>query len=223
MMTQEQLQFRFNEFSHLLKELDKPACIDWAKAILDQQQMSLVELYSQILVPSLNRIASNNIHQEIPIWEEHVKSGIIRCIIEIAYPYLLEQIAQTQVSPHLHKAVILCLEEEYHELGARIAADYLTLLDFEVIFVGANTPKSEIYSAISQLHPKLLVISVTNYFHLVKLQTFIEEIRVKGPHMPLIAVGGYAIDHTPQAHQLINPDFFVNSFEDFQKIKEAIL
>lgn len=217
------LQQAYKTFTHALDQLDRTACLMWAKQILEQGDIPLIQLYEHILAPSLNLIASNEIEQQIPIWEEHIRSGIVRSVIELASPYVLFELAKSGVEPLSQQALVLCLEEEYHELGARIAADYLILLGFRVHFIGANTPKSEIFNALQLLSPKLLVISVTNYYHLTTLQHLILEIKADTSLSPYIAVGGYAVENTPHIHDIIHPDFFVCSFQDYIKLKEAIL
>lgn len=213
----------YDQLITALDQLDRAACIDWAQRILSQQSISLLALYDHILVPSLNRIASNQSAQEIPIWEEHVKSAIVRSIIELASPYVYAAVPSLSVSQEAPTAIVLCLEEEYHELGARIAADYMILCGFKVHFIGANTPKKEIFAALNTLSPALLVISVTNYYHLVKLQHLIDEIKADPSIRTRIAVGGYAVDNTPNVHSHIQPDYFVKSYSDFLSLKEAIL
>lgn len=222
MANTDKLTHAYHQFISVFDQLDRAGCIAWAQKALMEQELSLLELYDRILVPSLNRIASNEVKQEIPIWEEHAKSAIVRSIIEMASPYVYQASRNEVPDDERLQAVILCLEEEYHELGARIAADYLILNGFTIQFIGANTPKREIFSALKTVTPALLVISVTNYYHLIHLQHLIEEIRADKTISVKIAVGGYAVDHTPDVAKHIQPDFFVKCFEDFAAIKEAM-
>lgn len=202
-------------FQAALERHDKRTCVSLIKEALESAPTELPALYEGILVKSLYDIAHNNKKQEIPIWEEHVQSGIIRTIIEMAYPYILNSEKTNQ------SALVFCQEEEYHELGARMTADYLTLLGFEVTFIGANTPEKEALSAIEKIAPKVICISVTNYYHLSKLEDLIKKIRLLSKAK--IVVGGYAIYNTPKAQEMIHPDYFASTFEDLKQIKEAIL
>ncbi len=223
MTNSDSIQHAYETLVHSLDQLDRTACILWAKQVLEKGEPPLIDLYEKVLTPCLSHIASNEVEQDIPIWEEHIRSGIVRSIIELAAPYVLFALAQSGVKPLNHQAIVLCLKEEYHELGARMAVDYLTLLGFRAHFIGANTPKTEIIDVLQLLNPKLLVISVSNYYHLITLQHLIIEIKADSSLSPYIAVGGYAIDHTPNIHNIIHADFFVYSFEDYLKLKEAIL
>jgi methanogenic corrinoid protein MtbC1 len=214
----------FQSFLSALTQSDKASCVKLIQTALIGKKISIIDLYSNLLIPSLNSVANNEKIQEINIWEEHIRSGIVRTIVEMAYPFVLAESAYKSDSLGLNiKALVFCLEEEYHEIGARINADYMTLLGFDVYFIGANTPKKEILSAIETLKPRVVSISVSNYYHLPKLNALIEEIQTKILEKPIILVGGYAVDHTPKAHEVIHPDFFIHNFEDIKRITEDLL
>lgn len=215
----EQLKLKFHE---ALKKLDKPMAIQLITEALESKDITIIDLYTEILTPSLGAISSNNLKQQISIWEEHIQSGIVRTALEICYPQVLQQ--KTQMESITLSALVFCLEEEYHELGARMTTDFLTLLGFKVHFIGANTPKKEALDAISRLNPDLICISVTNYFHLTRLKDLIALIRTTlNVNQSKIVIGGYAIDHTPQAKDEIDADYFAYSFNDLKVIKEALL
>jgi len=213
-------QLRSN-FFNALKNQDKIHCVNLVTEALNKGFISIPELYEGILAPSLANIASNDKEQEISIWEEHVQSGIVRTIVELCFPYIIKsQVTDLASRP---KAMVFCQEEEYHELGARMSADYLTLLGFDALFIGANTPKEEVYNALKHIKPVLVSISVTSFYHLSKLEDMIATLRgfVSSGEVDAfsLVVGGYAIDHTPNAKSRIKADFFAKSFEDLQHIK----
>lgn len=214
----------YSTFKFNLNNYNKALCVNQILDLLNSNSISIVDLYSKILTPSLNSISSDENTQTISIWEEHLQSEIVRTIVELSYPYIIKSSNISSKSP---VAIVCCLYEEYHELGARMTTDFLTLLGFNAYFIGANTPKSEIFKTIETLNPTLISISVTNYFHLSKLQDFILELKDNSDSNNTkpcyTVVGGYAIDHTPNAKLNISADFFASSYEDLAKIKEVIL
>jgi len=185
---------------------------------LNSQTIPLQALYLEYFVPAMSGIASNEKEQTLSIWREHIQSSIVRTLLEMCYETVME-------TPQTHlKALIFCLSEEYHELGARMTADFLCLNGIQTHFIGANTPPSEAISAIEALKPDLVCISVTNYYHLSKLQHFLKEIEpLKIRQTFKIAVGGYAIDHTASAKERLAVDFTISSVSDLVSIKEALL
>jgi MerR family transcriptional regulator, light-induced transcriptional regulator len=209
----------FEVFSHALNTFQREEALTIALEALETKNVDIPTLYELILAPSLNQVASNEVNQEIPIWVEHVKSNIIRTVIENAYAFVLKDRVDIQ-----KKAIVLCLEEEYHELGARMSADYLTLLGFDALFIGANTPKKEVISAIETLKPDVVCISVTNYFHLTRLQSLIEQL----PHGTIypsfkLVIGGYAVHHSSNVKELVKADYYIKDFQDLKRMQEDFL
>lgn len=224
-----QLEKYKRNFMSALSQMDKKTCIQLWTELLASAQYDIPSLYEGVLVPSLNEIAQHDQPQRIPVWEEHLRSGIVRTALELTYPYVLNQIqSQSQQVPTNAvqsplKALVLCMEEEYHEMGARMVSDYLQLLDFEVFFIGANTPNKDVVGAVKEIVPQLVVISITNFYHLFKLQALISDIKAAIRKSPIIVLGGYAIDHTPEVRSLVSPDYFARVFQDFVRIKEELL
>lgn len=235
----ENIQNIKEQFNNLLSMKNKSACVGLVKQVMDHKTLTIPQLYEEVLAPSLSSIAGNNIEQQMNIWEEHVQSSIVRTIVEMCYPYVLEVSMEeredqakdslTTGSGEVIKpiAIVLCPEEEYHELGARMTTDFLTLLGFDAFFIGANTPKEEVYKAVEALRPRIICISVTNFYHLFKAEAMIVELRKKGSALDMrnvsIVVGGYAVEHTSNTKQSLHADYFVRSYADLKKIKEAIV
>ncbi len=217
-------------FSQALISHDKEKAIKLINDALKNRTHDVKSLYETILAPSLNQISSNQLEQVLPIWEEHLSSSIVRSALEITYPYVLAERdaghSTEEAQSARQKAIIFCLEEEYHELGARMITDFLTILDFDAYYIGANTPKREILKAIAYFEPALVCISVTNFYHLTKLHSLIEQLKTQDiqsyPPFTLI-VGGYAIQHSSNVEPLVKADYYANTFDDLRKIKEAIL
>lgn len=209
----------YSEFLKALQNYDRAKAIEVAQLALQNNQISIPDLYEKVLAPSLNQVASNTREQEIAIWEEHLYSGIVRSVVESVFPY-----TQALWKPIGKKAIVLCLEEEYHELGARMTLDYLTLLGFDGYFIGANTPKNEALSAINHFKPDLVCISVTNYFHLTRLHGFIDALKRSNTEKSFkLLVGGYAIHHSSNVKDSLKADYYASTYKDLETVKEDIL
>lgn len=217
-------------FTHALNCHDREKAIKLVTEALEKSSMDVRTLYETILAPSLNRISNNQIEQDSPIWEEHLSTSIVRSVMEMSYPFVLAErnagITRSDENSVRQKAIVFCLEEEYHELGARMITDFLVILDFDAYFIGANTPKREILRAIDYFKPSLVCISVTNFYHLTKLHSLIEQLKKHELQSIIpftLIVGGYAIQHSSNIDALVKADYYANTFEDLQKIKEEIL
>lgn len=207
----------YTNFYKALNAYDKKSCLHLAMDAL-HTGISLSDLYENVLEKSLYDIATNTQDQKIGVWQEHVQSGIVRMVIENCYTYIQDHKAPSNGL----RVLIFCPKEEYHDLGARMTADFMTLLGYDTCFIGPNTPQVEVVHAIEILKPHWLVISVTNFFHLSKIQDFVVHLKSleTRPHMKIM-VGGYAIQYTPEAKEKIQADAFPYTFQDLKKIKEA--
>ncbi|MCK7485917.1 MAG: cobalamin-dependent protein [Bacillus subtilis] len=174
---------RFVDF--LLRE-DKAGAIQYAIELLENKAIAVADLYEMILAPALNRFHCPE-NDSTCIWREHVRTSIVRSVIEVCYPYVLKaKEAPGFVAVH-QTALVVCPPEEYREIGARMAADFFELAGFDVVYVGANTPNRDILSAVEHVRPRVVAVSVTNYYNLIKAHAFIEAIadRTSGhPHRP---------------------------------------
>ncbi|MFT5873732.1 MAG: methanogenic corrinoid protein MtbC1 [Clostridium sp.] len=167
----------YNKFISLLELEEKENAVNLILSLLEEEKIDIVTLYTNILAPSLNNIKSDSEEGGGCIWKEHVRSSIVRTIIECCYPYVIKEKNHIYKKTNYGKVIVICPSEEYHEIGARMIEDFFTLCGYETIFVGSNTPKNEFLKIIDCINPKYLVISVTNYYNLVAVKGTIEKIR----------------------------------------------
>ena len=218
----------YQNFKTALMQHDRGLAVQIAIEALDSGALDIRSLYEDVLAPSLNQIASNSHEQEVPIWEEHVQSNIVRTVLENAFPYVIKERNQSKYTHSAStppvKALIFCVEEEYHEIGARMTTDFLTILGFDALFIGANTPTAEIVRAIQFYQPSLIGCSLTNYYHLTKLHKLIDRLKTELPSQRFkVLVGGYAVFHTSNVKDLIHADYYAHSFKDLLPIREDLL
>lgn len=126
------------DFVEILKSEDRGRALAFIMGLLERKEMDFIEIYEDILTPSLNEMISSG-NEEIDIWNEHIRTSIIKTIVENIYPYVMEKRGD------LHRidkkfVAVFCPAEEYHTLGARMTTDIFTYMGFSAIFVGGNTP-----------------------------------------------------------------------------------
>lgn len=204
----------FKEFEALFEEEDKENAVKYILKKLKAGEVDVIRLYSDILTPMLNNMKCKLEDQRICIWKEHVKTAIVRTIVECAYPYVMDKRDALNL-PKKGVAVVLCPPDEYHDLGARMVADFFTIIGYEAIFVGSSTPYKDFYNAIHVIRPEVVAISVSNYYNLVAAKRMIEEIK-KALDYPLkIVVGGYAF-HDDEANKVktVGADYYARTYED---------
>jgi methanogenic corrinoid protein MtbC1 len=212
----------YSQFIDCLREEDKERAVSLVLEKLGSGELDIVTLYSGIITPAQNEWSCP---QEDPlcIWREHVRTAIIRTIMECSYPYIIKESKKYRIS-HGEKVLICCPPDEYHEIGARMASDFFTLLGYSVTFVGANTPQNEIVDALESLKPKIIGVSVTNFYNLVNARKIVETLKKTRNEKSLdfkIVVGGNAFRLNPAAHQEMGADAILQTFDDIKKFAQG--
>lgn len=209
----------YDMFLNYFEQGNKEKSVFYALSLLSEKKMDIITLYEEILRPALNHVFESDA-KEIRIWREHLRTGIIRTIVEGAYPYVLEKKKQLGFDENL-SAVILCPQEEYHDLGARMAADFFTICGVETIFVGANTPCDDCLNALFFAQPNFVAISISNYYNLINAEHLIDKIHKSVDYPVTILVGGSALEHNTDIEKRLGADARIETFLDVKKIVEA--
>lgn len=165
----------YNEFMKTIETENRNALLNFILPKLKNNEIDIITLYTEILAPSLNSMVQNKTDKAF-IWREHVRSSIIRTIIENCYPYVIKERDESYKLNINKKIAVVCPSEEYHEIGARMITDFFTLLGYNATFVGSNTPKEEFLEALQNIKLDYIAISVSNPYSLIAARKAIEKI-----------------------------------------------
>lgn len=209
----------YNKLFEALKDADKEASLNICIKALEKKEIGVVELYENILAPILNNIVDEYKEDEMLIWKEHVRSGIVRTIIENCFPYVIE--TRRRLNNNIDKSVIvLCPKFEDHEIGARMVTDFFTIAGYNAIFIGGNTPEDTIIEAIEDIRPKYISIGISNYYNLIETKKTIEFIKRESPYSMKFLLGGYAFNNNN--YKDIGGDLILKTYGDISKLEEVI-
>jgi len=200
-----------------LQRFEKDKAIGYCMQLLEQGKVTIAELYEEILAPALNRITILRADEDTLIWQEHAMTAIVRSIIECARPYVNKEKAAGK-SGSGGRVLLVCPEDEYHELGIRMGQDFFTIANYEAVFIGGNTPKENIVSAVQMVNPAIVDIGGSNFLNLVTLKKIILELREKIDPQIKIAVSGSAFKRTGKTAADFGADIIINSFSDIQAL-----
>lgn len=206
----------YNEVLLALQQENKAQAVTLCLQALEAGKLTVIELYEQVLTPALNNIVKEYRTDEELIWREHVRSGIIRTIIELAYPFILNERLERPLKNE--KVMVMCPEYEDHELGARMVSDYFSLAGYDATFIGARTPIHTVLKAISFVEPKYVCISVTNVYNLVAVKRTIEAIKEYGAKNMQIILGGRAFLANPEAYKWVGADHLLTDYASIQNL-----
>ncbi|RKG97112.1 cobalamin-binding protein [Corallococcus sp. CA053C] len=140
----------------------------------------------------------------ISVAQEHMATAISQYVLAHLYRHLPRDPSNGKV------VMMACVEGELHEVGARMASDFLEMAGFDVRFIGANVPADHLARLVRESPPDLLALSVTMPFHLPQLRDAVSKVRQVAPNLS-IAVGGLAFDWGPVLHEELDVSFFGKS------------
>ncbi len=211
----------FDEFNTLLSSEDKEACVRWALSKINNQEIDLLSLYTEILTPAMKLLVPDEINIGVSIWNEHVKTLIVRTIVESCYLTVCDERTRRCGEVLEDKVLVITPPDEYHEMGPRMAADFFIIAGFNVQYIGANTPNDALKAALLEMQPKYVAIGISNYYHLFSLPKMIDMIRsLSKPDMKII-IGGNAVQSDPELYTKVGADMQLNTFEEICQLREG--
>jgi methanogenic corrinoid protein MtbC1 len=202
----------------LIKNNEKTKAVKLALSMLDEQKITIVDLYQTFLMPALNEIECAEEDTKC-IWQEHIRTNIVRTIIESAYVYIVQYLKVHKVKPLNKKVLVVCPTDEYHEIGARMATDFFMMNGYDVTYIGANSPLEVIVSAVEVEQPNILAVSVTNIYHLSATKHMIDVIKESSPTVKIYG-GGQAFS-SPLTKEAVSPDEVLWTFDDFVQVAKG--
>ncbi len=213
------------DYYDALRRLDKPDCVGLVVAALQQGAIRIEDLYQDVLSAALNELSDLEDNTPESIWKEHVRSEITRTVIENCYPIIAQQASARRAADggkSQGKVLIVLPAEEYHELGARMGADFFELCGFDVQFVGSNTPQDSILQGLSQFHPDYVDLHVVNFYNLFKAKGLIAQIRRQAPGVKILA-SGYAFTSEKEQTASFGQVCLIETFQDVASLRETPL
>ena len=199
-----------------LKEEKKDLCIELSLESIEKNIYTIPELYENVLKTGLYSI--DYCSGDDCIWKEHIKTSIVRSVIECLYPYIIK--LKKSAKPVNKKVVLACPEKEYHEIGLRMVDDFFSILGYQSIFIGANTPKIQVLNAVTRTKADYLDVSVTDYYLLFEAQKMIQLVRDVDKDIKVI-VGGNAFKENMDSLKSIGGDTYIETFEDLIRLRDG--
>lgn len=161
--------------------------------------------YLEVLQPAMYEIGRRWQTGEISVAQEHLATAIAGRVMASFYVRFLNR------RPTKGSAVITASPNEFHELGARMIADFLELDGWDTAFLGADTPTDELIRLLRARPHDLLGVSVTMPFNLDKVAELVRKVRAVPELSTLkIMVGGNAFHMAEDIQNTLQVDGYAN-------------
>lgn len=188
------------EFLLLLLNGDCQNCLKRA----DQSVSTSGELkhfYLNVIWPVMYKIGELWESAQISVAEEHLATAIVGRIMAACYT----RFARFEITRG--KAVVSAGPNEFHEIGARMVADFLEMDGWDVTYLGANTPVGEIHEILKSIKPFMLALSVATVFNIDNAGQVVLMIRKHQETRNIkVMIGGLAFNGVPPLWQDIGAD-----------------
>ncbi|MBN2681916.1 MAG: cobalamin-dependent protein [Bacteroidales bacterium] len=172
-----------NYFNSLIKG-DKNKCLEIFTEIINNN-VPIQNIYTDLFQQSLYQVGEYWEMNKISVATEHMATAITESLMIRLHP----QIFSTEKTGK--KAVIACVANEHHQVGAKMVADIFEINGWDGYFVGANTPINELIRFLENKNPDLIGLSLSVYFNMPELKSALIKIRQHFPSLPVM-VGGQA-------------------------------
>jgi MerR family transcriptional regulator, light-induced transcriptional regulator len=177
-------QETYNQYFNSLVSGNKRGCAAVLETLV-KENTPVEMIYTQLFQRSLYQIGEYWEMNKISVATEHMATAITENLMISMQP----QLFSTERTGK--KAVIACVANEHHQVGAKMVADIFELNGWDGYFIGANTPVDELIRFVSEKKPDVLGLSLSIFYNLPTLKSNIALIRQRLPNLPII-VGGQA-------------------------------
>lgn len=151
-----------------------------------QDNESVIQVYEQVFQPALYRVGELWEHNQISVAAEHMATAISEGVMNELYSGIISpnRIGKT--------ALIASVENELHQVGAKMVSDIFEMHGWDTIFLGANTPIDELLRTVREHPAHLIGLSLSVYFHLPEMERMIDRFHEECPDIPIV-IGGQGL------------------------------
>lgn len=126
----------------------------------------------------------------ISVAEEHYCTAATQQVMAQLQPWIFAPTRRAGL-----RVVVAAVEDELHEIGARMVADFFEMAGWDACYLGASVPLAALASTIAARRPDLVAISATMTRHLAGASEIVRRLRARPAIAEIpILVGGYPFD-----------------------------
>lgn len=174
----------YDKYLSALLAGNRKVCIGIVETLIENK-VNIKTIYEDLFQKSMYQVGELWETNKISVSVEHLATAITESLLNIVYPYMFSE------EKNKKKAVVTCTPGEFHQIGARMVADYFELNSWNSYFLGANTPTKELIRYINETKPDIIVISISIAFSIHTLFDLVGELTDNFSNTKII-LGGQA-------------------------------
>lgn len=206
----ESLNERIETYAQVATKGDEFASASLVDDLL-REEMPLLEIYTDFLTPVMALVGQWYKQGKIDEAQEHLASNITERMMARA----MHSRAPSRKSG---RTVILGLApDNWHVLGLRMVSDYLRLLGWKTLYLGANVPTESFVTAVRQHQPDLVLTGCATEESVGKTIPLISALDSARPEVKpfSIGIGGSLAKIHAEKFKSAGADFVSDSLRDF--------
>ncbi|HYN76689.1 MAG TPA: cobalamin-dependent protein [Lamprocystis sp. (in: g-proteobacteria)] len=175
----------YPEFLAALVAGDRRQCETLTEQVVDAG-VPILTIYQELFQRALYQVGEDWECNRISVGIEHLATAIVEGLLNRLYPQV--------IAPHRvgRRVLIASVEGELHQVGAKMACDVFEMHGWDTLYLGADTPTSELLRTLRELRPDAVGLSLSVNFHLSTLAAAIKAIRAAFPDLPMV-IGGQGL------------------------------
>jgi methanogenic corrinoid protein MtbC1 len=177
-------------------------------------------IYKSVFERTLKEIGLMWMQNRLDVAMEHYFSASTQLIMSQLYPYI------TGAPKNKRGAVCLTIAVcgEFHDIGARMVADFMEMDGWKTFFLGNNLCNEDIVKAVLDQKPDLLGLSATMFFNVESVARAIRAIRALDGLSDLVTlVGGRPFNQDPELWKKVGADGSASSAEEAVKLANRLV
>jgi hemerythrin-like metal-binding protein len=177
-----QVEQSFTAYMDRLLLGDRRGCRVIVQGLL-AEGISFKDLYVNLFQRAMYRTGELWMRNQISVAAEHLATSVTLDMMTLVHPALLD-------SPRKGKsAVVTCVGNELHQLGAHMVSDTLEWHGWDSYFLGANTPVEGLLELLGEKQPDVLCLSVSLSNHIGRFKETVKKTHARFPGLEILAGG----------------------------------
>ena len=176
---------RISTFVQLLLNGDKKTTGETTELHLRDNGQSIIALYETLYKPALYRVGELWEINKISVADEHLATAITESLMNGLFSHIISRERKNK------RVVVSCIEGEQHQVGSKMVADVFEMHGWDALYLGANTPLTELIPFLEKNKPEIIAISLAIYWNIPTLEKWVIELTERFPTMQII-LGGQA-------------------------------
>ena len=178
------------------------------------------EIYRDVFERTLKEVGLMWMQDRLDVAMEHYFSASTQLIMSQLYPHITAAAREKKTTV----CMVIAVCGEFHDIGARMVADFMEMDGWKTFFLGNNLCSEHIIRAAADRRPQVLALSATMFFSVEAIARAVRAIRGVGALRDLVVlVGGRPFNQDPELWKQVGADGFARSAAEAVRLANLLV